>query len=200
MLGMAGLVVAAVIVALTAGSEGRNEAFRPQDEFRLEPWIELRFAGIDLSVNRAVLYLLLASVATIGVMVWIARRMQDRPNGGADAHGGLLRPDPQPHRGRDITRKEDAERVEPSRDWGLALTQPDSGRSSAIARPPSRAKRSPGSQTPDAAKPRSSRMVRSCSPVAFARAASGDNAARAAPRIGRARSTADARHDRPASR
>ncbi|MBS1891178.1 MAG: F0F1 ATP synthase subunit A, partial [Actinobacteria bacterium] len=35
---------------------------------------------IDLSINRAVFYLALASVLTIVTMVWIARMMQQRPN------------------------------------------------------------------------------------------------------------------------
>ena len=37
-------------------------------------------AGIDLSINKAVLYLVLASALTIGTMVWISRRMQQKPN------------------------------------------------------------------------------------------------------------------------
>jgi F-type H+-transporting ATPase subunit a len=32
------------------------------------------------SINRAVVYLLLATIATIGTMVWISRRMHQRPN------------------------------------------------------------------------------------------------------------------------
>ena len=31
----------AVIVHLIFGSEGKNEEFQPQEEFRLEPWIEI---------------------------------------------------------------------------------------------------------------------------------------------------------------
>ena len=36
--------------------------------------------GIDFSINRAVFYLALASALTIFVMVWISRRMQQKPN------------------------------------------------------------------------------------------------------------------------
>ena len=36
--------------------------------------------GIDFSINRAVFYLALASALTISVMVWISRRMQQKPN------------------------------------------------------------------------------------------------------------------------
>jgi F-type H+-transporting ATPase subunit a len=70
-----------VILLVVAGNEGRNDAFQPQNEFKLDPWIEISIGGIDLSVNKAVLYLLLASGLTIFTMVWIARRMSvDKPN------------------------------------------------------------------------------------------------------------------------
>jgi F-type H+-transporting ATPase subunit a len=69
-----------VAMLLIFGNEGRNESFRPQDEFKLDPWIEIKIGGIDLSINRAVFYLLLASALTTIVMVWISRRMADKPN------------------------------------------------------------------------------------------------------------------------
>jgi F-type H+-transporting ATPase subunit a len=70
----------AVLLYAIFGSDGKNEEFAPQDEFKLEPWIELKVFGIDMSFNKAVLYLLLACILTAGTMIWIARRMQDRPN------------------------------------------------------------------------------------------------------------------------
>jgi F-type H+-transporting ATPase subunit a len=70
----------AVLLYAIFGSDGKNEEFQPQDEFKLDPWIELKIAGIDLSFNKAVLYLVLACVITAGTMIYIARRMQDRPN------------------------------------------------------------------------------------------------------------------------
>ena len=70
----------AILLGVLFGSEGRNDAFQPQEEFRLEPWIELSLFGIDMSINKAVMYLFFAAVATTGTMVYIARRMQDRPN------------------------------------------------------------------------------------------------------------------------
>ena len=62
------------------GSDGKNEAFQPQEEFRLTPWISIHIAGIDMSINRAVFYLFLAAVFTCGAMIWVARRMQAKPN------------------------------------------------------------------------------------------------------------------------
>jgi F-type H+-transporting ATPase subunit a len=69
-----------VILIAIFGNEGKNETFQPQNEFKLDPWISLEIGGIDFSVNKAVLYLLLASGLTIGTMVWISRRMAEKPN------------------------------------------------------------------------------------------------------------------------
>jgi F-type H+-transporting ATPase subunit a len=57
-----------------------NEDFKPQNEFKLDPWISLHVGGLDLSINKAVLYLVMACVLTCVAMVWIANRMQARPN------------------------------------------------------------------------------------------------------------------------
>ncbi|MDX6610493.1 MAG: F-type H+-transporting ATPase subunit a [Solirubrobacterales bacterium] len=70
----------AILMLLIFGSSGKNEAFQPQNEFKLEPWISLELGGVDLSINKAVLYLVLASALTIFVMVWISRRMAQKPN------------------------------------------------------------------------------------------------------------------------
>jgi len=76
-----GLYFAIVIaVGLIFGSSGKDESFQPQNEFKLDDWIPITIGGIDLSINKAVLYLVLASAATVAVMVWISRRMAARPN------------------------------------------------------------------------------------------------------------------------
>ncbi|HEX6115577.1 MAG TPA: F0F1 ATP synthase subunit A [Solirubrobacterales bacterium] len=62
------------------GNEGKNEDFLPQNEFLLDPWISLDLGFADMSINKAVLYLFLASLATIGTMTYIANRMQREPN------------------------------------------------------------------------------------------------------------------------
>jgi F-type H+-transporting ATPase subunit a len=78
---VAGVYVAGIVILFAAfGSEGENEEFQPQEEFRLDPWIELNIGGLDMSINRAVFYLFLACVLTTGAMVYVARRMQQRPN------------------------------------------------------------------------------------------------------------------------
>jgi F-type H+-transporting ATPase subunit a len=80
LIGLGIYLAVAILLLLIFGNAGKNEAFKPQNEFKLEPWISIHLAGIDLSINKAVLYLLLASLATIATMVWIARRMQQKPN------------------------------------------------------------------------------------------------------------------------
>jgi F-type H+-transporting ATPase subunit a len=75
-----GYLAVAIAVYLIFGSEGKNDEFKPQNEFKLEPWIELKIGSLDLSFNKAVLYLLITCTLTIGTMVYISRRMQDKPN------------------------------------------------------------------------------------------------------------------------
>jgi F-type H+-transporting ATPase subunit a len=69
-----------ILMLLVFGSSGKNEAFQPQNEFKLEPWLSIHLGSLDLSINKAVLYLVLASSLTIFTMVWISRRMHQKPN------------------------------------------------------------------------------------------------------------------------
>src|SRR5512141_160880 len=69
-----------IALLLIVGNEGKNEAFKPQNEFKLHDWVPIHIAGINFSISRAVLYLVLASALTIFVMVSIARRMEMKPN------------------------------------------------------------------------------------------------------------------------
>jgi F-type H+-transporting ATPase subunit a len=80
LLGLFIWIAPTLVLLAVVGSEGKNEEFAPQDEFKLDPWIEIKIAGIDLSFNKAVLYLILACALTAGTMTYIARRMQQRPN------------------------------------------------------------------------------------------------------------------------
>jgi len=77
---LGGLIALAVVINLVFPSEGANDEFLPQNEFMLEPWISLQLGAIDMSITKAVLYLVLACGATIGAMLYIAKRMEDRPN------------------------------------------------------------------------------------------------------------------------
>ena len=57
-----------------------NEDFKPQNEFKLDPWISLKFGPLDMSINKAVMYLVITCVLTCVAMVWIAKRMEAKPN------------------------------------------------------------------------------------------------------------------------
>jgi F-type H+-transporting ATPase subunit a len=69
-----GLIIATLIIF---GTQGRNDDFKPQDEFELVPWVNL--PG-PFDINKGVFYVFVAAVLTCGAMIYIARRMQQRPN------------------------------------------------------------------------------------------------------------------------
>lgn len=66
-----------VFLVILAGSNGKNEEFQPQNEFKLDTWIAL--PG-PFDINKAVVYVIAAAALTVIGMVYIARRMQERPN------------------------------------------------------------------------------------------------------------------------
>jgi len=68
-----GLVLLVVIFGITSH---KNDVFQIQNEFKLIDWVHL---GV-FSINRAVVYLFIATVLTIVAMLWISRRMHARPN------------------------------------------------------------------------------------------------------------------------
>jgi F-type H+-transporting ATPase subunit a len=80
LLALIGLFALTILVYAIFGTSGKNPNFQPQEEFRLTPWISLHIAGIDMSINKAVFYLVLAGGLTSFTMIYIARRMQERPN------------------------------------------------------------------------------------------------------------------------
>jgi F-type H+-transporting ATPase subunit a len=65
-----------VVIGIFGWSRLDNEEFAPQNEFRLDTWIELG----PFDFNKAVLYLIIASLLTVGTMIYVANRMQARPN------------------------------------------------------------------------------------------------------------------------
>ena len=50
-----------------------TETFDPAHEFVLEPWIPLELGPLDLSINKAVVYLWLGALATIVFGIWFMR-------------------------------------------------------------------------------------------------------------------------------
>jgi F-type H+-transporting ATPase subunit a len=69
-----------ILLLLIFGSDGKNDSFKPQNEFKLIDWIPIHIGGINFSINKAVLYLVLTSALTIWVMTYIAKRMTMKPN------------------------------------------------------------------------------------------------------------------------
>jgi F-type H+-transporting ATPase subunit a len=70
------LPLAAVLAGPAAAFGAINDAYRPQDEFKLDPWFSIG----PIEFNKAVFYVIVATVLTCGTMVYVARRMQQRPN------------------------------------------------------------------------------------------------------------------------
>ena len=70
------IAVTVMLVALV-GTSGRNDEFKPQNEFKLEPWVNL--PG-PFDITKGVVYVIVASVITVWAMIFIAHRMQARPN------------------------------------------------------------------------------------------------------------------------
>jgi F-type H+-transporting ATPase subunit a len=79
-IGIGAYLLIVILLGVAFGSSGKNEEFKPQNEFKLESWIPIKIGGIDLSINRAVLYLVLAGGLTVLTLTLIARRMQQKPN------------------------------------------------------------------------------------------------------------------------
>jgi len=80
LLAIGGYLGIVILLGVIFGNAGKNDEFQPQNEFKLDAWVPIHIGPIDLSINKAVLYLALACALTIGVMVWISRRMQAKPN------------------------------------------------------------------------------------------------------------------------
>lgn len=79
-LGVLTPMILLILLYVIFGSEGQNTAYKPQNEFKLDDWIPIHIGSLNLSVNKAVLYLVLAAGLTTGTMLYIARRMKQRPN------------------------------------------------------------------------------------------------------------------------
>jgi len=79
---LVGVTLLLVFIGLFAafGSEGQNQEYQPQNEFKLDPWIPIEIGGLDMSINKAVLYLLIAAVLTTSTLIYVAKRMEDKPN------------------------------------------------------------------------------------------------------------------------
>src|SRR3954471_8580846 len=80
LLGLGVVLFLIIALYLIFGSAGRNNEFQPQNEFKVTPWIEIKIGALDLSITKAVFYVILAASLSTWTMVYIAKRMHDRPN------------------------------------------------------------------------------------------------------------------------
>src|SRR5215217_4028977 len=67
---------ALLLAGPAAATAAINESYRPQDEFKLDPW----FSVGPIEFNKAIFYVIVATALTCLSMVLVARRMQQRPN------------------------------------------------------------------------------------------------------------------------
>ena len=72
-----GIVLFVILFGVTAhkAPSVASSVFSPTDEFKLDTWFKLG----PIAFNKGVLYLLITAGITIGVMVYIAKRLQQRP-------------------------------------------------------------------------------------------------------------------------
>jgi F-type H+-transporting ATPase subunit a len=79
LLGVMGFYLGSLVLVLIIFGFTRrdNEEFQPTNEFRLDTWIDL--PG-PFDINKAVMYLIIAGILTVGTMLYVANRMMARPN------------------------------------------------------------------------------------------------------------------------
>jgi F-type H+-transporting ATPase subunit a len=67
-------VAATAVLALAVPATASAESFDPSQEFKLKDWVPIHVGGLDLSINRAVVYLLVGGALTcllgVGLMRW----------------------------------------------------------------------------------------------------------------------------------
>ena len=66
------LVLGTLALALPADALAKGE-FHPEEEFEQHPWIPIHVGGLDLSITKAVAYLMLGSLLTILLGLFLMR-------------------------------------------------------------------------------------------------------------------------------
>lgn len=65
------IALTGVLLALPASASAAD--FDPSEEFQLKPWISLHLGPLDMSINKAVVYLLIATVLTCALGIFTMR-------------------------------------------------------------------------------------------------------------------------------
>ena len=60
-------------LALASSAEGAEEKFNPEHDFEIGEWIPIHLGPLDLSINKAVAYLILGSVVTMALGIALMR-------------------------------------------------------------------------------------------------------------------------------
>jgi F-type H+-transporting ATPase subunit a len=75
-------IAATALLALAAPATASAETFDPSQEFKLKDWVPIHLGGLDLSINRAVVYLLVGSATScvlgLVLMRWRLKPVPDR--------------------------------------------------------------------------------------------------------------------------
>jgi F-type H+-transporting ATPase subunit a len=81
-------LVAATLLALALPTSAFAKGeFHPEDEFEQHPWVSIHIGPLDLSITKAVVYLMLGTVVTIVLTLWL---MRWRPRGKQHTVGELV--------------------------------------------------------------------------------------------------------------
>jgi len=81
------LVAVAMLALALPGSALAKGEFHPEDEFEQHPWVSIHIGPLDLSITKAVAYLLLGTLVTIVLTLWL---MRWRPRGKQHTVGELV--------------------------------------------------------------------------------------------------------------
>ncbi|WP_354701283.1 ATP synthase subunit a [Paraconexibacter sp. AEG42_29] len=68
--------VIAIFVAIFGFSRSDNDVFQPQEEFKLDAW----FSVGPFEFTKATMYVLVAAIFMCATMIYVARRMKQKPN------------------------------------------------------------------------------------------------------------------------
>ncbi len=82
--GLLAFMVSWAILSIVMAPEVESiEKFKPQNEFGLHPWVSINLGPLDLSINKAVMYLALSSlIAIIFGLVVVKRGLAEKPGDG----------------------------------------------------------------------------------------------------------------------
>jgi F-type H+-transporting ATPase subunit a len=71
-------IIGFTVILIAFGPHGhKNSTFNIVAPYKLVPWVHL--VG-PINFNKGVLYLLITAVLTVGILVWVSKRMRMRPN------------------------------------------------------------------------------------------------------------------------